>query len=488
MISRLARALPALVLMACASAPRLRDLGVDASRVRSDGTRPLVVEWPSSDRAELEALARHGLVAVRYDASGMRLLPRCVVTGQYVYSALTPKKDRITIRSSGELRAQVPLGAAKLEGVLARTGELGVEMTVVGRFEGMATAGASGDCSEATHVIGALTVGAFDFLAGATTSREVGAGTVAPGASAKAGAGDTREVLQHDGDAAACRTATAADKAPPYGCGAVMRVDLVAFAGTTAATSATTSPSTKPIEGYSVASNAMIHIPSGTARIGADDLPGHAFPVQEIAMQSFDIDRTEVTIRAYAACVENGPCTPPGSEANARGGCAHARSWFAEDAEKRPGNDAAVTCITPAQAAQYCSYVGKRLPTEEEWEYAARGTDFRRYPWGNADPTPTRVPPCHTRGAGVTCLVGTAPGDKSPFGVLDMAGGQREITVSTSGYKARGTYTGSVAAGSAAARAAYRDDVDTGDASGETTTFRCASSVGPSSPRARRTE
>jgi hypothetical protein len=481
--SRVARLLPALLVASCASTPGITDLGMEASAVRSNGTRPLVVEWPSSDRAELEALARRGVVAVRYDRTGIRLLPQCGLAGHYAYSPLTPKKDQIMIRTVDELRAQVPLGAAKLEGVLERSGGLAVDMTVVGRFEANPATGWQGDCSEATHYVGALTVGAFDFLAGASSGGELGAGGPA---GIRGGRSEARQILNRDGDEAACRTATATDKAPPYGCGAVMRVDLVAVdVGPGPAPALMAAPHAGPTQGVApptpffaqgrTSRAGMVRIPGGTARLGAADLADHALPVHDVRLGAFDIDVTEVTIRAYGECVESGPCTPPGTGPVIPGqgtnnGCGRASESF-QYANKPPGNEEPVHCVTAGQAAQYCAFRGKRLPTEEEWEYAARGTDFRRFPWGNADPTDTRLPPCHSRPSRA-CLVGTAPGDRSPFGVLDMAGSMREIAVSPSGNVVRGGLTGTNAVYT---RTAYREAIDS--TGGDTRSFRCAASL-----------
>jgi iron(II)-dependent oxidoreductase len=83
-----------------------------------------------------------------------------------------------------------------------------------------------------------------------------------------------------------------------------------------------------------------------------------------------------------------------------------------------------MNCVTRDQAAEYCQAQGGRLPTESEWEYAARGTDGRLYPWGNEPPDRTRFwggdddrycPGCPT-------IVGRFPKGASPFGVLDMIG------------------------------------------------------------------
>lgn len=107
--------------------------GVDACHATPGETRPLLVEWPAADRAQLEAAARQGLVAVRYDGCKMQVLSRCELEGDYEYHPLTQKRDELRIRDRDALWAKLPLGAARLESALSREGQLNVDMMVVGQ-------------------------------------------------------------------------------------------------------------------------------------------------------------------------------------------------------------------------------------------------------------------------------------------------------------------------------------------------------------------
>jgi formylglycine-generating enzyme required for sulfatase activity len=129
-----------------------------------------------------------------------------------------------------------------------------------------------------------------------------------------------------------------------------------------------------------------------------------------VNVDRFWIDRVEVTNARYLACVKDGACElMPGILGH-------------EDLKA----DQPVGVIGWKQAAAYCAWAGKRLPTEAEWEKAARGTDARTYPWGS-DYDATRLNAGYTSGA---AAVGSFPTGSSPYGVLDMAGNVWEWTAS----------------------------------------------------------
>lgn len=148
-----------------------------------------------------------------------------------------------------------------------------------------------------------------------------------------------------------------------------------------------------------------------------------------VAVAAFCMDRTEVAVDAYAACVKAGSC----SDAHVDGWTSDGTSFVAEPNCNygKPGRDRQpMNCVDWKQAASYCAAQGARLPTEAEWEWAARGgARGSRYPWGNDVPS-----------AGVcwslkgqpqrsaSCAVGTSATDASPLGVLDLAGNLHEWT------------------------------------------------------------
>ena len=145
-------------------------------------------------------------------------------------------------------------------------------------------------------------------------------------------------------------------------------------------------------------------------------------PYHRVWLDAYYIDKFEVTVDQYARCARAGKCQEPG----AVGYCI----WG------QPGKgDHPVTCVDWNQAGAYCGWTGKRLPTEAEWEKAARGPEGRIYPWGDRfdchrgnfddekDRDPDSIPggpDCD--GYKTTAPVGHFPAGASPYGVMDMAG------------------------------------------------------------------
>lgn len=168
----------------------------------------------------------------------------------------------------------------------------------------------------------------------------------------------------------------------------------------------------------------MVSIPAGTFTMGDADYTEKAGTV---FVGAFSIERTEVTTSAYAACVASGKCTQAVAGALCNAGVA--------GREKHP-----INCVDWYQAKAYCEAQGRRLPTEEEWEYAARGTDGRLFPWGDTAPTNQLCWDGDGDGNDLgkgnrtsTCVVDSYPSGNSPFGLADMSGNVWEWTSTPDG-------------------------------------------------------
>lgn len=207
--------------------------GQSKCKLTASQLRPLIVEWSASDRAALEVLAKRGTVVVRYSDCEMEILPRCRAPGAYRYVPTSRKTEQVIIQDEDELYASLPTGAFKLEGKLRRAGQLNVNLNVVGQYDSDQTTIPSdaleGNCAKATHVVTGLTVGAFEFSAGA--SGEAGGGASALGSGVGASASRRREVLSSDGNVAACMNATRTDAEPPDHCAALVRIAVAKLSG-----------------------------------------------------------------------------------------------------------------------------------------------------------------------------------------------------------------------------------------------------------------
>ncbi len=160
----------------------------------------------------------------------------------------------------------------------------------------------------------------------------------------------------------------------------------------------------------------MIEIPPGNFLYGDDK--------KQVSLPAFKIDKTEVRVAAYAKCVQSGKCSSPGTGQYCNWG-------------KSDQNDHPINCVNWNDAKAYCEWAAKRLPTEQEWEKAARGTDGRTYPWGEQEPTCDRVimdldtdfgnenEGCGKNGTWPVC---SKTAGNSPYGLCDMAGNVWEWT------------------------------------------------------------
>ena len=178
------------------------------------------------------------------------------------------------------------------------------------------------------------------------------------------------------------------------------------------------------------AADGVMLVDSGPFVMGSDRDSSAEAPQHGLFLSQFYIDRHKVTNREFAAFLNaKGLKSPEGEDYY---------DWDDEDARIHrvsqifmpdPGfeNHPAVE-VSWFGARDYCAWRGKRLPTEAEWEKAARGTDGRRYPWGNDPPTRDRA--VYGRGYNETKAVGMKPAGTSPYGVHDMVGNLREWTSS----------------------------------------------------------
>ncbi|HET7545645.1 MAG TPA: SUMF1/EgtB/PvdO family nonheme iron enzyme [Polyangiaceae bacterium] len=175
--------------------------------------------------------------------------------------------------------------------------------------------------------------------------------------------------------------------------------------------------------GMCVLPDARISLDGGVTHLGASDWEGPEQALPEARVQPFALDRAEVTVARFRSCSAARLCPK-----------------LPDDSE--PGRP--VRNLSPSEASAFCAYVGGRLPSADEWLFAAAGSAGRRYPWGNTGLVCRRASfglvsgPCARSGSGPD-LAGARPDGATPEGILDLSGNVAEWTVERDGsFAARG--------------------------------------------------
>ena len=162
----------------------------------------------------------------------------------------------------------------------------------------------------------------------------------------------------------------------------------------------------------------QVYVPAGEFKMGSTEGQDDEEPVHTVYLDGYWVDKYEVTNEQYEKCVASGACEASRLEND---------SYFI-------GANQPVVYVSWYDAQDYCEWAGRRLPSEAEWEKAARGTDERTYPWGNESPSGELLNYADSNtdydwtdeseddGYEYTAPVGSYPEGASPYGALDMAG------------------------------------------------------------------
>jgi formylglycine-generating enzyme required for sulfatase activity len=245
--------------------------------------------------------------------------------------------------------------------------------------------------------------------------------------------GKSMERIDKAGDAEACKEANQSRK-ENEGCHVPLRIGLSPLEDVAAAPPVVLAPPAvtafvspaPPREAVPVSQGGggcpegMVALSGGSFRMGERH--------DEVSVASYCMDRSEVTVDRYGACVKAGRCSDQhlgefssdGSSFSAQPECNYGKGGR--------GNHP-VNCVDWAQSATFCNAYGLRLPSEEEWEWAARGgARGTTYPWGNSEPD-FQLCWSGISKRGGTCAVGSAPAGDSPLGIHDLAGNVWEWTL-----------------------------------------------------------
>lgn len=399
-------------------------------------TEPVLTAANPAYRTNIKRLASQGVVAVKFEVEGcnvyLKVLSNCIGKGSYEFT-YEPGSDGWTAKDSQELLGRVPLGAAELsekiqknQVVRSQWEQIGMDTlpasTVYGRdlLEGS-------ECAEATHVVSQIYLGGFTLASGDEST--MGVSTKVFGVGAEGERVHGLQVERTSGTPEVCEQAKR-EKHKIRGCDTPLKLGLLPLADRKSSIPFATQPSTttqqipvkstQVVPSQSSTTKDMVLLQGGSFVMGFDKGFEHEGPSHNATVSSFWMDITPVTVDAYKACVDAGKCTT--TQLTERAAC----NWGKEDRGKHP-----INCTDWEQATNYCTWMGKRLPTEEEWEFAARGPESNLHPWGETAPDSQL---CwrgeKSRGRSSTCEVGSFPAGDTPTGLKDMVGNVREWTSS----------------------------------------------------------
>jgi len=193
---------------------------------------PLVVDWDTKRRLDLELAMRRGIAVVRYDCRRLELLPDCRVEGGYRFAGVSRKEDVVQLKGRDEIEANLPFSGAQLGARLARDASLDLALVRVGKkattVADLPATALEGRCDGATHFVRGATVGAFAMARG--TRGEVRAVAQMFGLGTTGQSRSERSSDVRDGDLTSCRTSDPDAEAPPDECQSAIRLELVPLA------------------------------------------------------------------------------------------------------------------------------------------------------------------------------------------------------------------------------------------------------------------
>ena len=389
---------------------------------------PDLMAWDPTQRQKLNEKRDDGVVTVRMQKIGCDVTAHVVdcigkvgTTGARPYAfKWYYTSDTVMADSQREAYAKLPLGAASLGADLGEGRSLRVDFVMAGSYvlpDGVEVKNWVGrDCAEATHYVKRMVVGGFARASGEREAVHADVGLFGVGAGA--GQQTSRLSWRKEGSPEACREAEK-NKGEIEGCNMPLRLELEPIPGREEAEQpvptrerppvATPEPTPQPVQpprpvAGSSCPAGMASIPGGAFMMGSDSGESDEKPTHRVELDGFCMDVTEVTVDAFAQCVSAGRCSTPGTSQYC--------NWGVSGRGSHP-----INCVDWNQATAYCQSAGKSLPTESQWEYAARGgSQGRLYSWGSEAPGSQA---CWNR-SDSTCVVGSYAA--GAFGLRDMTG------------------------------------------------------------------